>query len=339
MIAPPHKRVYVIAEAGVNHNGSLATALEMVDAAARAGADAVKFQTFVADSLVAADAPKAAYQLDTTSQDESQLEMIRRLELGEDAHVALIERARARGIDFLSAPFDPSSADMLARLGLSEMKLPSGAVTDLPLLRRVGSLGVRVILSTGMATLAEVAAAIDALVTAGTAKNRITALHCTTEYPTPLADVNLRAMCTLAEELEIEVGYSDHTMGIAVPIAATALGARVIEKHFTLDRAMEGPDHRASLEPDELTAMVSAIRVVEEALGSPEKKPAPGEIENARAARTSIVAARSIVSGEIFTDDNLTTKRPGTGMSPMLWDDVVGKRAPRDFARDEAIEL
>lgn len=333
------EHVYVIAEAGVNHNGSLETALELVDAAARAGADAVKFQTFRAESLVSSSAPKAGYQLDTTDSDESQLEMIRRLELDEQAHEALIERARALGVDFLSAPFDLESADMLARLGLRTFKLPSGALTDLPLLRKVGSLRAKVILSTGMATLAEVSAAVDALVAAGTARDDIVVLHCTTEYPTPPSDVNLRAMRTLSDALGLPVGYSDHTQGIAVPIAATVLGARVVEKHFTLDRTMEGPDHRASLEPDELAEMVAAIRIVEEALGNPEKRPTLGELENARAARKSIVAVRDILAGEVFSDDNLTTKRPGTGVSPMLWDDVVGKPAPRDFEKDEAIEL
>jgi N,N'-diacetyllegionaminate synthase len=332
-------RVYVIAEAGVNHNGSPQVALEMVRAAARAGADAVKFQTFRAESLASASAPKAGYQIDTTDASESQLEMIHRLELDEATHVALIERCGELGIDFLSAPFDLESAEMLARLGLQTFKLPSGAVTDLPLLRLVGSFGVRVILSTGMATLEEAGAAVQALVASGTSRDGITVLHCTTEYPTPPADVNLRAMHTLADALGLPVGYSDHTNSIAVPIAAVALGACVIEKHFTLDRSMEGPDHRASLEPDELAQMVAAIRVVEAALGSAEKRPTVGEIENARAARKSIVAACEIRAGETLSDDNLTTKRPGTGLSPMLWDDVVGTASTRDFAKDEAIEL
>ena len=332
-------RVYVIAEAGVNHNGSVVTALELIAAAARAGADAVKFQTFRAESLVSASAPKAAYQIERTGAEESQLDMIRRLEFDEAAHIELMARARDLNIDFLSAPFDLESVDMLSRLGLKTFKLPSGAVTDLPLLRRVGSLGVRVILSTGMATLAEVVAAVDALVRAGTAREQLTVLHCTTEYPTPPADVNLRAMLTLSESLGLRAGYSDHTLGIAIPIAAAALGACVIEKHFTLDRTMPGPDHRASLEPAELEEMISAIRVVEQALGSAEKCPTTAELDNARAARKSIVAARDIAAGEVFSDDNLTTKRPGTGVSPMLWDDVIGKRAPRDFAKDEAIEL
>lgn len=333
------EHVFVIAEAGVNHNGSLDTALELVDAAARAGADAVKFQTFHAESLVSVSAPKASYQLESTDPAESQLEMVRRLELDEAAHIVLIERAHARGIEFLSAPFDLASADMLARLGLTTFKLPSGAIIDLPLLRRVGSFGRKVIVSTGMATLAEVTAAVDAIVAAGTSRTDIVVLHCTSEYPTPPSDVNLLAMCTLAESLGLPVGYSDHTEGIAVPIAATALGARVIEKHFTLDRSMPGPDHRASLEPDELAEMIVAIRVVEQALGTPDKRPTAGESDTSRAARNSIVAALHISEGEVFSDDNLTTKRPGTGLSPMLWDDVIGKRASRDFEKDEAIEL
>jgi N,N'-diacetyllegionaminate synthase len=335
----PTVHVYVIAEAGVNHNGSLDTALALVDAAAAAGADAVKFQTFRAESLVAANAPKAAYQLETTSEEESQLEMVRRLELDEAAHRELIARADERGIDFLSAPFDLESVRLLARLGLAIFKLPSGAVTDLPVLRAVGALGVDVILSTGMATLAEVEAALLAIEAAGTPRERVTVLHCTTEYPASPEDVNLRAMCTMKEQLAVRVGYSDHTMGIAVPMAAVALGATVIEKHFTLDRSMRGPDHRASLEPAELAEMIRAIRTVESALGSSLKQPAPAEMANARAARKSIVAARRIAAGEIFSDDDLTTKRPGTGLSPMLWDDVIGKPAPRDFEEDEAIEL
>ena len=289
--------VYVIAEAGVNHNGSLDTALELVDAAARAGADAVKFQTFHAESLVSVSAPKASYQLESTDPAESQLEMVRRLELDEAAHIVLIERTHARGIEFLSSPFDLESADMLARLGLTTFKLPSGAITDLPLLRRAGSFGRKIILSTGMATLAEVAAAVDAIVAAGTARGDIVVLHCTSEYPTSPSDVNLLAMCTLAESLGLPVGYSDHTEGIAVPIAATALGARVIEKHFTLDRSMPGPDHRASLEPDELAEMIAAIRVVEQALGTAEKRPTVGESDTSRAARKSIVAAPSHLGG------------------------------------------
>ena len=264
-------RVYVIAEAGVNHNGSLEIALELVDAAARSGADAVKFQTFRADEVVSPSAPKAGYQVETTGSGESQLEMVRKLELDEAAHHELVSRARARGIDFLSTPFDLPSVAFLARLQLPFLKLSSGAVTDLPLLRRAGSLGTPLILSTGMATLEEVAAAVDVLVSAGTPREAITVLHCTTEYPTPPADVNLRAMATLAEALGLRVGYSDHTQGIAVAIAAVALGATVIEKHFTLDRTMEGPDHRSSLEPDELAEMIGAIRVVEQALGSEKK--------------------------------------------------------------------
>ena len=335
----PTDRVYVIAEAGVNHNGSLETALALVDAAAAAGADAVKFQTFLAESLVAPLAPKAAYQRDTTSAGESQLEMVRKLQLDERAHRALMSRCQTRGIDFLSAPFDLDSVRMLAELGLTTLKLPSGAVTDLPVLRAVGALGVEVILSTGMATLEEVEAALLALEAAGTSRARVTVLHCTTEYPAAFEDVNLRAMCTMRDALGVRVGYSDHTTGVIVPVAAAALGATVIEKHFTLDRTMPGPDHRASLEPGELAEMVQAIRIVEAALGSGRKVPAPAEIENARVARKSIVASRHIAKGAVLSDDNLTTKRPGTGVSPMRWDDVVGTSAVRDFDENEAIEL
>jgi N-acetylneuraminate synthase len=332
-------RVYVIAEAGVNHNGSIETALALVEQAAAAGADAVKFQTFSAKRLVTAQAPKAAYQLDTTPSAESQRDMIARLELTPEDHRTLIGETERRGIEFLSSPFDLESIDLLASLGLRTFKLPSGALTDLPYLRRVAHVADRIILSTGMATLAEVSHALEALRAAGADDTPITLLHCTTEYPTPPEDVNLRAMTTLAEEFGLPVGYSDHTAGIAVPIAAAALGATVIEKHFTLDRAMEGPDHRASLEPADLARMVSAVREVEQALGSPVKAPTGGEAENARVVRKSIAAAQAIRAGDIFTEDNLTTKRPGTGISPMRWDEILGRPAPRDFREDELIEL
>lgn len=335
----PLQRVYVIAEAGVNHNGSLALAFELVEAAARAGADAVKFQTFDSAALVSANAEKAAYQKKATGADESQLEMIRRLELSEADHTALIERCRQRGIDFLSAPFDLASIALLGRLGLTTLKLPSGAITDLPYLRAVGALGLPLIVSTGMSTLTEVADALEALQTAGTPRSLITLLHCTTEYPTPPRDVNLAAMTTLADEFDLPVGYSDHTQGITVPLAAVALGARVIEKHLTLDRTLPGPDHAASLEPGEFAEMVAGIRLVSDALGDPVKAPTAAELENAKVARKSIVAARDIRAGELLSAENLTTKRPGTGVSPMRWDAVVGTPAARDFARDEVISL
>ena len=331
--------VYVIAEAGVNHNGSLDLAFRLVDAAANAGADAVKFQTFESAALVSAGAEKAGYQKQTTGADESQLDMIRRLELSEADHVALINRCGEREIDFLSAPFDTASVALLERLGLETLKLPSGAITDLPYLRAVGALGHSLIVSTGMSTLAEVADALTALEAAGTPRALVTLLHCTTEYPTPPEDVNLRAMATLAKSFGLPVGYSDHTQGIAVPVAAVALGAVVIEKHLTLDRTLPGPDHAASLEPGEFAQMVASIRVVSEALGDPTKAPTAAELENARVARKSIVAARDIAAGERLSSQNLTTKRPGTGISPMRWDSVVGTTAVRDFARDEMISL
>jgi N,N'-diacetyllegionaminate synthase len=332
-------RVFVIAEAGVNHNGSIELALALVDAAAAAGADAVKFQAFSAERLVSADAPKAGYQLRTTDASESQLEMLRALELGEDALRALIGRCAERGMEFLSSAFDFDHVDMLHRLGMRLFKIPSGEITDLPYLRRVGALGKPVILSTGMADMAEVKAALEVLEAAGTPRDRITVLQCTTEYPAPIEDANLRAMVTMRDEFGVGVGYSDHTPGIYVPLAAVALGAGVIEKHFTLDRALPGPDHAASVEPAELAELVRAIRELEAALGDGAKRPSERELANAVAARKSIVATCDIHAGDSLTADALTTKRPGSGISPMRWDEVVGTRAVRDFGRDELIEL
>jgi len=331
--------VFVIAEAGVNHNGSLELALELVDAAAEAGADAVKFQTFRADALASASAPKAEYQLETTGESESQLEMLRALELDVASHHALQARARGRGIEFLSAPFDLASVALLGEMGLPVIKIPSGELTNVPYLRAVAALGRPLILSTGMATLAEVASALAVLEEAGVARDDVVVLHCTTEYPAPFDDVNLRAMVTMGEALGVRFGYSDHTEGIAVPVAAVALGAEVIEKHFTLDRTMPGPDHRASLEPAELAQMVREIRQVEAALGSGIKAPSRREIANAEVARKSIVAACDIAAGEILSEDNLAVKRPGTGVSPLRWDDVVGSVASRAYAADEPIDL
>lgn len=332
-------RVNIIAEAGVNHNGSLDLALQLVDAAAEAGADAVKFQTFRAESLVAASAPKAAYQQERTGRVESQLEMVRALELSAADHRALVKRCAEKRIRFLSAPFDLESVAFLLSLELDTLKVPSGAITDLPYLRAVGSSGARLIVSTGMATLDEVGAALAVLEDSGTGRDAITLLHCTTAYPTQPKDVNLRAMLALRDAFGVAVGYSDHTTGIAVPVAAVALGATVVEKHFTLDRALPGPDHAASLEPRELAELVAALRVVEESLGDGVKRPTEVETANMAAARKSIVASRPIVAGESFSEENLTTKRPGTGISPMRWDEVVGRIAPRDFASDEVIEL
>lgn len=334
----PH-HIIVIAEAGVNHNGSLDMARRMVDAAARAGADYVKFQTAVPELVISSIAPKARYQEETTGTGESQLDMCRRIHLPLTDYATLAALCRERGIGFMSTPFDLVSIDALAPLGMDYWKIPSGEITNLPYLRKIGALGGSVILSTGMSTLDEVRSAVEVLELAGTPRSRIILLHCTTQYPTLPADVNLRAMDTLATLGCRGVGYSDHTCGITVPIAAAARGARVIEKHFTLDRNLPGPDHRASLEPDALAAMTEAIRTVEAALGSGDKVVAPSEAPNIEVARKSIVAARDIKRGELLTPDNITVKRPGNGISPMRWDEVIGTRAVRDFAYDTLIEL
>lgn len=353
---------YVIAEAGVNHNGSIDLAKQLVDIAVAAGADAVKFQTFRAESLVSRQAPKAAYQLETTFSGESQFDMIKRLELSEEAHDVLIQYCEAAGIQFLSTPFDPSSLRLLVeRFQLPRIKLPSGEVTNAPLLLEAAQSGLPLILSTGMSTLDEVEAALGVLAfgylgLAGppsvmafreafdsedgkrALRKQVTLLHCTTEYPTPFSDVNLRAMCTMRERFNLAVGFSDHTPGIVAPIAAAALGATVIEKHFTLDRSLPGPDHQASLEPGELTAMVSAIRQVEWAMGTGVKLPAESEKKNLATVRKSLIAARPVKKGEQFTSGNLTVKRPGTGASPFSYWDYLGKEASRDYAEDEVIE-
>jgi N-acetylneuraminate synthase len=331
-------RPRIIAEAGVNHNGSLERALQMIDAAAAAGADAVKFQSFDPSSLVAAGAAKAAYQARQTGSG-TQLEMLAALTLDEAAHVALLRRCAERGISFLSTPFDIPSVALLASLGVREYKLPSGEINDLPVLRAVAGVAESVLLSTGMATLEEIGSALDALEATGLPRNCVTLLHCTSEYPAPLDEVNLLAMRELADTFDVPVGYSDHTEGIDVATAAAALGAVVIEKHFTLDRTLPGPDHAASIEPDELAALVSATAKIARALGEGHKVPTPSELRNAPVVRKSIVAVRSIEAGEPFTEKNLTTKRPGTGLSPMLWDSVIGRIAPRRFEADEAIEL
>lgn len=325
-------RVEIIAEAGVNHNGSLELALRLIDEAARAGADTVKFQTFRSEKVITKHAPKAAYQQRTTGTEQSQLDMVRALELNAAAHEKLIARCRERNIRFLSTPFDEESVDLLQQLGLDRLKVPSGEITNLLLLRKVAHTGLPVILSTGMSTLDDIEAALQVL-----PRERVTLLHCTTEYPAPLDDVNLRAMLTMRERFGLPVGYSDHTDGIAVPLAAVALGATVIEKHFTLDRNMPGPDHQASLEPAALAEMVRGIRAVEKALGSPEKRVAASERKNLAIARRSLVASRPIRKGERFTLENLTAKRPGTGVSPMRLDEILGRTADRDYAEDEPI--
>lgn len=332
-------KTFIIAEAGVNHNGSLEIALQLIDAAVAAGADAVKFQTFKAERIITANAPKAAYQREAAGADESHLEMIRRLELDEAAHIRLQHYCRKKSIEFLSTPFDLESIDLLNRLGLEIFKIPSGEITNLPYLRKVGTLKKRLILSTGMTDLWEIKDALDILTNSGTPLESITVLHCNTEYPTPFEDVNLRAMLTIWKAFPgIAVGYSDHTIGIEVPIAAVAMGASIIEKHFTLNRHLPGPDHMASLEPHELSLMISNIRNIERALGTGVKKPSPSELKNKPIARKSIVAATTIKKGETFTEKNITTKRPGTGITPMRWNEVIGRRAIKSYRRDDQIE-
>lgn len=332
-------RVIIIAEAGVNHNGDYELAKQMVVAAKEAGADYVKFQTAIPELVMSRFAPKAEYQLNTTDQAESQLEMARAIHLTVDKYKPLKAYCEEVGIQFLSTPFDMVSIDVLAELDMDYFKIPSGEITNYPYLKKIGKLGKPVIMSCGMSELDEISAAIKVLVETGIKRDDIIILHCNTEYPTPYADVNLRAMQTIGKELNVQVGYSDHTNGIEVPIAAVALGATVIEKHFTLDKTMEGPDHKASLEPDELKAMVDAIRHIEMALGNPEKHVTDSERKNMIVARKSILAARAIKAGEIFTEDNLIVKRPGNGISPMRWNEVIGQKAIRDFSEDELIEL
>lgn len=333
-----HKTL-IIAEAGVNHNGDIALAKQLIEVAAAAGADLVKFQTFTADRLATVDAVKATYQRQTGDADESQHAMLKRLELSHAEHQILIEHCRQCNIEFFSTGFDIPSIDMLVSLGIQRLKAPSGELTNLPYLRHMGGQGRPVILSTGMATLGEVEAAIEVLMSAGISRDDITVLHCNTEYPTPMVDVNLRAMQSIQAAFGVKVGYSDHTAGIEVGIAAVSMGACIIEKHFTLDRTLPGPDHRASLEPAELKSMVHAIRNIELALGNGIKRPSASELHNKPIARKSIVAARPIRAGETFSADNMTAKRPGTGLSPMCWDEVIGHIAPRDFATDELIIL
>ncbi len=333
-------KTLIIAEAGVNHNGDMSLAKELIAAAAEAGADLVKFQTFIAANIISRSAPKAEYQKGATDPQESQQEMVRKLELTRENHLELIAECKKQGIGFFSTAFDQDSIDLLEELGGSDIvKVPSGELTNLPYLRYLTRHGKHVLLSTGMANLGEIEAAINVVEQAGTPRDKITVLHCTTEYPTPMEDVNLRAMVNIGKAFGVSVGYSDHTPGIEVPIAAVALGATVIEKHFTLDRTLPGPDHRASLEPDELKAMVHGIRNIEKALGDGIKRPSPSELKNKPIARKSLVAARPIKAGDAFSEDNLMAKRPGTGISPMQWDDVIGRTAPRDFSEDELIEL
>jgi N-acetylneuraminate synthase len=331
-------RTLIIAEAGVNHNGDIAMARALVAAAAAAGADMVKFQTFVAGRSIVTDAPKAPYQQGAGAQDESQYEMVRKLELSRRDHELLIAECSAQKIGFLSTAFDVESFDLLMALGVGLVKIPSGEITNLPFLRHAAASGKPMLLSTGMASLGDVEAALDAIEVVGTPRDRVTILHCNTAYPTPMRDVNLQALCSMRTAFGVDTGYSDHTTGIEVAVAAVALGATVIEKHFTLDRTLPGPDHKASLEPGELKAMVAAIRNVEQALGDGIKRATASELENRPVARKSIVASRAIRAGELFSAENMTTKRPGSGISPMRWDEMLGRRAPRDFAADELIE-
>jgi N,N'-diacetyllegionaminate synthase len=331
-------RTLIIAEAGVNHNGDIKLAKQLIDVAADAGADYVKFQTFSADRMVTKSADKAEYQKQSSDSSESQFEMLKRLELSVEMHLELIEHCERRSIKFLSTGFDKQSVDLLIGLGLDLIKIPSGEITNLPFLRYIGSLGLPVILSSGMSTMKEIEDALSIFEQTGLRRAQITVLHCTTEYPTPMNEVNLRAMNSIRNTLGVAVGYSDHTVGIEVSIAAVALGASVIEKHFTLDRTLPGPDHKASLEPNELIAMVKAIRNVEVALGSDVKEPTIGEIKNMRIARKSILASRKIEAGEILSALNLVVKRPGDGISPMHWDHLIGQIACREYLPDEKID-
>lgn len=332
-------KVLIIAEAGVNHNGRLELAKKMVKIAKEAGADIVKFQTAVPELVMTKTAPKATYQKYVTNPSESQLDMAKKIHLPLNVYKHLKEYSEEMGIIFLSTPFDCKSINALEKLNLEYFKIPSGEITNLIYLRKIGSLKKRIVLSTGMADMGEIEDALDILIEAGTPREAITVLHCNTEYPTPFEDVNLLAMISIKEAFRVNVGYSDHTLGIEVPIAAVALGATVIEKHFTLDKNMEGPDHKASLEPHELQEMVKAIRNVEKALGDGIKRPSPSELKNRVIVRKSIVAARDIKMGEVFSGKNITAKRPGNGISPMEWGKVIGQKAKRNFIEDEMIEI
>ncbi len=329
--------VFIIAEAGVNHNGSIDVAKKLIDEASNAGADAVKFQTFKAKDLVSKKAQKAEYQKKTTDKKESQFDMIKKLELNVAMHKELISYCNIKNIMFLSSPFDLDSIKLLDELGLLVFKIPSGEITNLLYLRHIGKLNKKVILSTGMADINEIKDALDTLISNGTQKENITVLHANTMYPTPLKDVNLRAMITIGNTFDIAFGYSDHTLGIEVDIAAVAMGARCIEKHFTLDSTMEGPDHKASLEPSELKSMVRAIRNIEVALGSSIKKPSNSERPNMEVVRKSIVAKKNIKKGDVLCEQNLVIKRPGNGISPMRWDDIIGTNATKNYSEDDLI--
>ena len=330
-------RVFIIAEAGVNHNGSIDLAKKLIDVASAAGVDAVKFQTFKAENLATKNAEKANYQRARTDQKENQFSMLKKLEMSKEMHLELIDYTKNKNIEFLSSPFDHDSIDLLNDLGLELFKIPSGEINNLPYLKHIGKLNKKIILSTGMSNMDEIKNALDILINSGTKKNNIIVLHANTEYPTPIEDVNLRAMVNIGKELNVDFGYSDHTLGIEVDIAAVALGASCIEKHFTLDCDMEGPDHKASLEPYQLRDMVQAIRNTELALGNGVKKPSKSELSNIEIVRKSIIAKTKIKKGDIFKENNLTIKRPGGGISPMKWDDILGTKATKDYEDDELL--
>ncbi|WP_107695725.1 N-acetylneuraminate synthase [Campylobacter concisus] len=331
-------KIFIIAEAGVNHNGNMELAKKLIDAAVEAKVDAIKFQTFKTELCISKNAKKAEYQVENTGNaKESQFEMVKKLELTSQNHCELISYCKEKNITFLSTPFDSDSIKLLHELGLSTFKIPSGEITNLPYLRQIGGLNKKIILSTGMANLGEVEAAIEVLVKSGTKRENISLLHANTQYPTPMEDVNLKAMITLKNAFGLDVGYSDHTLGIEVDIAAVAMGAKIIEKHFTLDKNMPGPDHKASLEPDELAAMVRSIRNIELALGDGLKHFSKSESENIKIVRKSIVAKRDIKKGEIFSEQNICVKRPGDGISPIRWDEVIGQISQKDYKQDDLI--
>ena len=329
----------IIAEAGVNHNGEIDLAKKLIEGAALAGADLVKFQTFSAEKIVTRNAPKAGYQLDFSNTSESQFEMLQKLELGKGVLEKLIQHAEKCGIKLFSTGFDAESVDMLVELGQEILKIPSGEITNLPLLQHIGKKNMRVILSTGMSDLNEVGNAIKILENAGTAREKVTILHCTSSYPAPIEDINLMAMHSMRDAFKVTTGYSDHSAGIEVAIAAVALGAKVIEKHFTLDKSLPGPDHKASLDLAELKELVVAIRNIEKALGDGAKRLMPSEYKNLTIVRQVIVAKKELKKGEVFTELNVTTKRAGIGISPMLWNQIIGTNAKRDYTKDEAIDL
>ena len=332
-----NSKVFIIAEAGVNHNGSIKLAKKLIDVASDAGADAVKFQTFKAENLATKKAKKANYQMATTNLKESQFDMLKKFELDVETHKQLISYCKKKCIKFLSSPFDQDSIKLLHNLSLDMFKIPSGEIINLPYLRQIGRLNKKIILSTGMANINEINDALDVLIRSGTKKNKITVLHANTEYPTPMEDVNLKAMLTIGNTFDVSYGYSDHTPGIEVDIAAVAMGATCIEKHFTLDCNMDGPDHKASLEPTELRAMIKAIRNIEIALGNGVKKPSNSEIPNMKIVRKSIVAKTEIKKGDILNEKNLTIKRPGNGINPMKWDKLIGTKSKRDYKEDDLL--